>query len=138
MPKVIASIKALIKDQNKYLILKAERNNMVYRDLPGGKIKYGEGPFKALKREINEETNLEVAGFKSIGVWYFYSATNKHQVVCSTFVCQVVNPEKLDIHKNPASKENIIEANWLTKEQILALKDPSINQSLAKLIKQLE
>lgn len=140
MPNVIASVKALIKYKNKYLVLKAERNNLVYRDLPGGKVKYKEEPLEALRREIKEEVNLDIAleQFNILGLWYFYSATHKHQVVCTTFMAEISDIRNLDIAHNPAAKENILEFGWFNIEEILNLNKPKINKSLAKLLQDIK
>lgn len=51
------SIKAIIIDDNKVLCLKNERNEW---DFPGGKIDFNEDIEECLRREIKEETNLNV------------------------------------------------------------------------------
>ena len=51
------SIKAIIIDDNKVLCLKNERNEW---DFPGGKIDFNEDVEECLRREIKEETNLNV------------------------------------------------------------------------------
>ena len=54
------SIKAIIIDDNKILCLKNERNEW---DFPGGKINFNEDVEECLKREVIEETNLEIKNF---------------------------------------------------------------------------
>ena len=55
------SIKAIIIDNNKILCLKNERNEW---DFPGGKINFKEDVEECLKREVIEETNLEIKNLK--------------------------------------------------------------------------
>ena len=55
------SIKALIVDGNKILCLKNERNEW---DFPGGKINFDEDIEEGLKREVKEETNLDIKNLK--------------------------------------------------------------------------
>ena len=55
------SIKAIIVDDNKILCLKNERNEW---DFPGGKINFNEDVEECLKREVIEETNLEIKNLK--------------------------------------------------------------------------
>ncbi len=55
--KFPVSIKAIIIDDNKVMCLKNERNEW---DFPGGKIDFNEDIEKCLRREIKEETNLNV------------------------------------------------------------------------------
>ena len=59
LPKVIAS--ALIEKDNKILLVKEilEGGNE-YWILPGGSVEFGESLTEAVKREIKEETNLDI------------------------------------------------------------------------------
>ena len=59
--KFPVSIKAVIIDNNKVLCLKNERNEW---DFPGGKINFNEDIEKCLKREVKEETNLDIKNLK--------------------------------------------------------------------------
>ncbi len=55
--------KAAIKNGEKFLILKRSADAKIYPDywdFPGGKLECGEDPKKGLKREVKEETGLEV------------------------------------------------------------------------------
>jgi len=57
------SQKALIKKSDKYLILLRSDNHPVfggYWDLPGGRLEDGEELEEGLKREVNEETSLDI------------------------------------------------------------------------------
>jgi 8-oxo-dGTP pyrophosphatase MutT (NUDIX family) len=51
------SIKAIIIDNNRVLCLKNERNEW---DFAGGKINFNEDVEESLKREVKEETNLNI------------------------------------------------------------------------------
>ena len=55
------SIKAIVIDDNKVLCLKNERNEW---DFPGGKIKFNEDAEECLKREVKEETNLDIKNLR--------------------------------------------------------------------------
>ena len=59
--KFPVSIKAIIIDNKRILCLKNERNEW---DLPGGKINFNENIEECLKREVKEETNLEIKDLK--------------------------------------------------------------------------
>ena len=59
--KFPVSIKAIIIDDNKALCLKNERNEW---DFPGGKINFNEDVEECLKREVMEETNLNIKNLK--------------------------------------------------------------------------
>lgn len=133
MPQVISSVKALINHQNRFLILKEEMHKGEVWDLPGGKIEYGESPEKALAREIKEELDMEVDIRHSVGVWYFYSQNNNHQVICHTFLCEPKGEMKIDTTHNPAD-EHFSELKWLTIEEILNSSEVVITDSLRKLL----
>ena len=51
------SIKSVIKDENRYLLLKNERDEW---DFPGGKLENGFSAEQTLKREVLEESNLDI------------------------------------------------------------------------------
>ena len=51
------SVKALIKDQDRYLLLQNERGEW---DFPGGKLETGATVGQTLLEEVREETNLKV------------------------------------------------------------------------------
>ena len=55
--KFPVSVKAIIIDNNRVLCLKNERNEW---DFPGGKITFNEDIEDSLKREVLEETNLNI------------------------------------------------------------------------------
>ena len=68
---VVLVATALIEKNGKYLVLKRSKNNLtnVGRwQFPEGKIKFGEGLINALKREVEEETNLVVVDAKLFGI----------------------------------------------------------------------
>ena len=129
-------MKALIQHNSKFLILKEELHKGGVWDLPGGKIEYGEEPLDALHREVKEELGLKIKIIKPVGVWYFYSQNNKHQVICNTFLCNIVGSDQIDTSKNPAD-EDISEYKWLTKEEILESQEIKLSESLLELLKNL-
>jgi ADP-ribose pyrophosphatase YjhB (NUDIX family) len=66
----IASVDAVIVIDNSLLLLR--RNNSPAKDewwFPGGRIRKGESLEEALRREIKEETGLEISEYKLINVY---------------------------------------------------------------------
>ena len=59
--KFPVSVKAIIIDDNRVLCLKNERDEW---DIPGGKIDFNEDIEECLKREVKEETNLDIKNLK--------------------------------------------------------------------------
>lgn len=137
MPHVIASVKALIYHDGKYLFLRETLHHGDIWDLPGGKIEYGEEPEQALIREVKEEVDIDVKVGKSVGAWWFYSQNSKHQVVCLTYLCSPVGTTAVDLTKNPAD-EHFESYRWLTKEEALHSPDVTLTDSLKKLLTDLD
>ncbi len=66
-------VKALIRThEDRYLVLRRtekERIDPGQLDLPGGKVRFGEEPLEALKREVREEVGLTVEPIEPILTW---------------------------------------------------------------------
>jgi len=61
--RLIPVVTAIIEDGKKYLLLKRSKINRTSKNkwqFPEGKIEFGEDPVDALKRELEEETGLEL------------------------------------------------------------------------------
>lgn len=136
MPLVLSSVKALLFHQGKFLLLKEELHKGDIWDLPGGKIEYGESPSEALHREVFEELHLKIEIKSSVGVWFFFSKTHQHQVICQTYVCHPIGEMQIDTTKNPAD-EHFTELRWVTIEEILDSKEIKLEDSLVQLLKDL-
>lgn len=82
------TVKGIVLYNNKVLILKRTNpstDGLGYWELPGGGLEYGETPVIALKRELKEETNLEIEVVKPT---YTFSAIRKdYQTVGIGFIC---------------------------------------------------
>lgn len=137
MPSVLSSVKALLFHKGKFLVLKEELHKKDIWDLPGGKIEYGESPSETLHREIQEELCLNVEIKFSVGLWYFFSATHQHQVICHTFLCTPIGEPQIDTTKNPAD-ENFTELRWVTIDEVLTSKEIILDPSLVQLLKELQ
>jgi 8-oxo-dGTP diphosphatase len=118
MGTVHASMKAAIVRDEKLLILQEDLGHRNAWDLPGGKLEYGETPEEALKREVREETGLEIAVDDYLGLYWFMMDTDDGQVLCNTFRCTPVSDE-IDITSNPAESEEIVGYKWMTVQEFI-------------------
>ncbi|NMC36141.1 NUDIX domain-containing protein [Candidatus Beckwithbacteria bacterium] len=96
--------------------------------LPGGGVNLeDESLEKALKREIMEETNLEIDDIKPIGFDEDYTQSNGQDVhyVFLSFSCQVKAGEA-------KASDDLAEVKWVKKEDIKNLKLPKPSVRLFK------
>jgi len=131
---VQAAVKGLIVNDDKFLMLQQKSRGKVWWDLPGGRIKYGEDPAESLKREVFEETHLDVDILNPIGVWHFFLEHDKVQIVCLTFLCKLKSGE-IDLNKNPDNDEELVMYRWFTPQQFLKnSKEALLDDRLKKVI----
>ena len=136
MQNIYPAVKAIITGRDKFLVIRHVIDGIVYWDLPGGKIEYGEDPYETLVREVKEEIGLDVDIKKPVGMWWFIRKKDKAQIVCTTFLCTAKN-RKIKI-RNMISGENIEEFKWLTKEEFLSESYTVGDSSLKKMIEKIE
>ncbi len=87
-PQFTIGIFGIIFDEQKRVLLCHRRDYDLW-NLPGGTMENGESPWDGLKREVKEETGLEVEISKLAGV---YSKPDKNEVVFS-FICKKIGGE---------------------------------------------
>lgn len=111
--KIVRVVAAVICDsiQTKHKIYATARSYGDYKgqwEFPGGKIELGETPQQALKREIEEELDTEIAVHDKIGtIEYDYPAFH---LSMDCFWCEVLSG-------NLVLKEAEA-ARWLTKDEL--------------------
>ena len=107
------AVKALIKHNKKFLIIKPTNPMFIGPyDLPGGRIEGNEDKKEALKREVSEETGLDIEIIKEL-----CTETVKYphiELSLTTFLCSA---SRNDIKLSHEHKEFI----WVTKEELLEL-----------------
>ena len=119
---VILMATALIEKNRKYLVLKRSKRNITNKgrwQFPEGKVKFGENLLKALKREVKEETNLNVVDAKLFGINSSVSkeAAGMFRLFRIVFKCKVVGKIKLSedheeylwVNKKGLDKLNFVE-----------------------------
>lgn len=94
--------------------------------LVGGKVEYGEDPEDTLKREVLEETGLEVGDLRLLPKVHTQFWQNKRgeefQVVLLSYQCKILDESKLDISKDPKIAElKFIEASEAKNYDFLPL-----------------
>ena len=115
-PKFVIPQKAIIRDGEKFLIVKRCLETLTYPDcwdFPGGKLEHGEDPLKGLEREVKEETSLEVKPVRP--VFTFHETLNSEEHVFIVYLCNWKRGEVKLSHEHTEYK-------WAEKEEILKLK----------------
>ena len=106
---------ALIERDGKYLMIEEgkERCRETW-NIPGGGVEHGENPVEAIKREVWEETGLEVEKVEGLlGVVDGNSTQDGHPVIVFIFKCSVEDGEP-----DPEFDEEILDAKFIEEKEI--------------------
>ena len=110
MPRFHVHVDALVRRGDEILIMKRAVGAMTGAwYVPGGSLEENESPEDGVRREIREETELEVANLRLFRVWH-YRQDESTPAVGITFTCEVPATTEPQINEEHAA------ARWVTPE----------------------
>lgn len=86
------------------------RGDYYHWEFSGGRLEFGESPMQALKREINEETGLEVEKLILLNAWNSFK-DECTEIIGLTYIC-TANGDNVMLSKEHSDYE------WVTYEEM--------------------
>ena len=82
-------------------------------DIPGGFLEEGEHPLDALRRELLEETGLEVEPLEFLGIWmdWYGTGADAHSTLNLTWTARVVGGEA-------RAADDVAELAWFARDEL--------------------
>ena len=134
MAEFKVALKAIIQKDGKILVLKRSCEEDVFAelwDIPGGKIEYGEKTIDGIKREVFEETGLDVEiEFRPWSLWSFMTPAKERQTVGITLLAKYFGGEVKLSNEHTDYK-------WIYPSEFADMSaDPSLKNEIAKYAEQ--
>jgi 8-oxo-dGTP diphosphatase len=100
----------IIKDDKVLLIQRGSEPNKGFWGIPGGYVGWDESAEDTVKREVKEETNLDVKGVRLVGV---YTSPDRHpkQVINIVYLVEVNNEEL-------KHGDDALDAKWVSLDEL--------------------
>jgi 8-oxo-dGTP pyrophosphatase MutT (NUDIX family) len=112
------TVATLIERENRYLLVYEEADGRKVYNQPAGHLEPNETLFEAAVRETLEETAWSVKLTGVVGVNLYTAPSNNVTYFRTTFIGELINH-----NPNRRLDQGIIDAVWLTYEEILERKD---------------
>jgi 8-oxo-dGTP diphosphatase len=117
---LVASVSIFVND--KVLIIKENKPSAVDKwNFPSGHIEYGEDILYSARREVKEETGLDIKLIGTTGVYNFISSTD-NQVIKFHFIGEVTGGT-LNLEE-----DEIIDSKWIKVNDLLAFENQSLRE----------
>ncbi|WP_061809465.1 NUDIX hydrolase [Rossellomorea vietnamensis] len=117
---LVASVSIFSND--KVLMIKENKSNALHKwNFPSGHIEYGEDILYSARREVKEETGLDVKLIGTTGVYNFTSNTND-QVILFHFIGEITGGTlKLE-------EDEITDSRWIKANDLLSLEKGDLRE----------
>lgn len=117
---LVASVSILRDD--KVLMIKENKPTAVHKwNFPGGRIEYGEDILHSARREVKEETGLDVKLIAAASVYNFISRT-KNQVILFHFIGEVTGGSiKLE-------EDEISDCKWIKVSDLVTFENEDLRE----------
>ncbi|WNC70288.1 NUDIX hydrolase [Thalassotalea nanhaiensis] len=109
------TVAGIIFHQDKFLIVEEVDDEKIVYNQPAGHVEENENLIAAFKREVLEETGLQVEPDFISGIYYHYREDIKLHYLRFCFVVELS-----DFTETQPQDSDILRAIWLTKEELLA------------------
>lgn len=111
----------IINEKNELFLMKSNGKFGEEWIVPGGKVEFGETLVNALRREIKEETNIDIISPRFLGIQE-YIQNDKHYIFIQ-FLGYSINNNKIILN------DEATDFNWFKKEQLetVPIAQPTLN-----------
>ncbi|WP_440876755.1 NUDIX hydrolase [Thalassotalea sp. PLHSN55] len=109
------TVAAVIHHKNKFLLVEEIEHNQLVLNQPAGHVEANESLLSAIKREVFEETGLQLSPAYLCGIYYMYRADISLHFLRFCYVFELDSFEMA----TPQDDE-IVATHWLTLDDIIA------------------